>query len=163
MEVTTAAGRMTSYIFAGRAAVAFSRESADPARTILTMRCASLRHDGEPCYATATWGRLYCPAHDPAVRRRSTGFPPSTRERALELYQQVGPAEAARQLGIKSGTIRSWASRAGVSSPHVAYEWGRDVTTWPATVAAQQFAAMRRSKRRLAEVDQRLAALGLRF
>ena len=127
------------------------------------MRGASLRHDREPCHATATWCRLYCPAHDPAVRRRPTGFPQSTRERALELYQQVGPAETARQLGLKSGTIRSWASRAGVSSPHVAYEWGRDVTTWPATVAAQHFAALRRSKRRLAEVDRRLAALGLRF
>lgn len=138
-------------------------ESAAPARTIHTVRCASLRHDGEPCYATATWGRLYCPAHDPAVRRRPPGFPQSTRERALELYQQVGPAETARQLAIKSGTIRSWASRAGVSSPHVPYEWGRDVTTWPATVAAQQFAALRRFRRRLAEVDRRLAALDPRF
>ena len=38
--------------------------------TILTMRCASLRRDGHPCYATATWARLHCPAHDPAMRRR---------------------------------------------------------------------------------------------
>jgi transposase-like protein len=83
------------------------------------------------------------------------------RDRALELYREVGPAEAARQLGLKSGTLRSWASRAGVSSPHVPYEWARDVTTWPATVAAQHFATLRRSKRSLAEVDRRLVALGL--
>jgi len=124
------------------------------------MRCTSLRRDGQPCFATATWGRLYCPGHDPTVRRRPTGFPRGVRDRALELYREVGPAEAARQLGLKSGTIRSWASRAGVSSPHVPYEWARDVTTWPATVAAQHFAALRRSKRSLAEIDRRLAALG---
>ena len=124
------------------------------------MRCASLRRDGRPCHATATWARLYCPAHDPAVRRRPTGLPQSVRERALELYQEVGPAETARRTGLQSGTIRAWASRAGVSSPHVPYEWARDVTTWPATVAAQHFAALRRSERELAEVDRRLAALG---
>jgi len=124
------------------------------------MRCTSLRRDGRPCHATATWARLYCPAHDPAVRRRPTGFPRSVRDRALELYQEVGPAETARRTGLRSGTIRAWASRAGVSSPHVPYEWARDVTTWPATVAAQHFAALRRSERELAEVDRRLAALG---
>ena len=146
-----------------RPASEWSASPPDRPPTLSPMRCASLRRDGRACHATATWARLYCPAHDPAVRRRPTGLPQSVRERALELYQEVGPAEAARQLGLKSGTIRAWASRAGVSSPHVPYEWARDVTTWPATVAAQKFAAMRRSKRRLAEVDRRLAALGLRF
>lgn len=129
------------------------------------MRCASLRRDGQPCYATATWGRLYCPAHDPAVRplsvnvtwRRPTGFPLCVRERALELYAQVGPAEAARQLGIKSGTIRAWASRSGSSSPHVPYEWGRDVTTWPATIAARKTADRRRQERSVVEAEAVLA------
>jgi len=32
---------------------------------------------------------------------------------ALELYRQVGPAEASRRTGIKSATIRSWAHRNG--------------------------------------------------
>lgn len=35
---------------------------------------------------------------------------------AVALLQAVGPAEAARQLGISKGTISSWASRAGVYS-----------------------------------------------
>jgi hypothetical protein len=97
----------------------------------LTMRCASLRRDGRPCYATATWGRLYCPRHDHTVRWRPTGYPQEVRDLALELCQEVGPAEAARQIGLRSGTIRVWAHRAGLSSPHVPYEWARDVITWP--------------------------------
>ncbi len=121
------------------------------------MRCASLRRDGRPCHATATWARLYCPAHDPSVRRRPTGLPWSLRERALELYAEVGPAEAARQLGIKSGTIRSWASRAGVSSPRVPSEWARDLTTWPATIAAQERAKLRRLEREIAEMERALS------
>ena len=125
--------------------------------TILTMRCASLRRDGHPCYATATWARLHCPAHDPAMRRRPTGFPRSVRDRALELYQEVGPAETARRTGLRSGTIRAWASRAGVSSPHVPYEWARDVTTWPATIVAQERAKLRRLEREIAEMERALS------
>ncbi len=30
------------------------------------------------------------------------------RDAALELYREVGPAEAGRRLGIPSGTVRSW-------------------------------------------------------
>ena len=121
------------------------------------MRCADSRKDGRPCCATATWGRLFCPRHDPTVRWRPTGFSQSTRGRALELYAQVGPAEAARQLGIKSGTIRAWASRSGSSSPHVPYEWGRDVTTWPATIAARKTADRRRQERWVVEAEAVLA------
>jgi len=36
------------------------------------------------------------------------------REEALKLYLEEGPSAASRATGIPSGTIRSWASRAGV-------------------------------------------------
>jgi hypothetical protein len=72
------------------------------------------------------------------------------RDRALELYQEVGPAETARRTGLR-------ASRAGVSSPHVPYEWGRDVTTWPATIAAQERAKLRRLEREIAEMERALS------
>jgi len=121
------------------------------------VRCISARQDGRPCHATSTWGRMYCPAHDPAVKRRPTGYPPDVRAQALELYKEVGPAEAARRLGLRSGTIRVWAHRAGISSPHVPSEWGRDVTTWPATIAAREWARLRRTERELADLDRRLA------
>jgi len=121
------------------------------------MRCASPRRDGHPCYATATWGRLQCPRHDPRVSWRPTGFPPGVRDFALEIYQEAGPAEAARQTGFRAGTIRVWAYRAGITSPHTPYEWARDVTTWPATIAAQEWAKLRRGKRGLAELEGWLA------
>ncbi|MEK6272447.1 MAG: transposase [Actinomycetota bacterium] len=38
------------------------------------------------------------------------------RAKALRLYTKVGPAEASRQLGIPSPTIRKWAQLAGASS-----------------------------------------------
>lgn len=121
------------------------------------MRCASLRRDGQPCHATATWGRLQCPRHDPRVKWRPTGFPRSVREQALELYQQVGPAEAARQTGVRAGTIRVWAHRAGISSPHVPYEWAGDATTGPARATAGQLAEVRRLDREIAEAKRALA------
>ena len=121
------------------------------------MRCTSLKRNGYPCYATATWGRLYCPRHDPTVTWRPTGYPQAVRDLVLERYQEVGPAEAARQTGVRPGTIRVWAHRAGISSPHVPYEWARDVTTWPATMAAQDAAELRRHRREIAEADRLLA------
>lgn len=85
------------------------------------------------------------------------------RDRDLELYQEVGPAEAARQLGLRSGTIRVWAHRAGISSPHVPYEWARDVSTWSATLAARDAAELRRCKREVGEAERLLAALQRRL
>ncbi|MBA3371113.1 MAG: hypothetical protein H0T96_06640 [Thermoleophilaceae bacterium] len=38
------------------------------------------------------------------------------RAAALELYSEVGPAEAGRRLGIPSGTVRSWARRNGCAA-----------------------------------------------
>lgn len=35
---------------------------------------------------------------------------------ALDLYESLGAAEAQRRTGINAGTIRSWASRAGVAT-----------------------------------------------
>ena len=34
--------------------------------------------------------------------------------RAVALAVEIGPAEAARQVGVKPGTVRAWCSRAGV-------------------------------------------------
>ena len=90
---------------------------------------------------------------------RPSGYPRHVRERALELYREVGPAEAARQLGLKAGTIRVWAHREGISSPHVTYEWARDVRTWPATLAARDAAELRRDRRGIADVSDILALL----
>ena len=117
-------------------------------------RCTAFRRDGLRCYATATWGRLHCPRHDPAVEWRPTGYPPHVRERALTLYREHGPAEAARRLGLRPGTVRVWAHRAGMSSPHVPYEWARDVRTWPATLAARDAAELRRQARRVADLSE---------
>ena len=91
-----------------------------------------------------------CP-HDP-IRWQPTGFPQSVRDEALELYREVGPAKAARQLGLESGTIRAWAHRAGITSTRVAYEWAEDGRTWPATMAAQDAARLRAQRRELAEL-----------
>ena len=122
------------------------------------MRCVGSRKDGRPCYATATWGRLFCPRHDSTVRWQPTGFPQSVRDEALELYREVGPAKAARQLGLESGTIRAWAHRAGITSTRVAYEWAEDGRTWPATMAAQDAARLRAQRRELAELTRRLGS-----
>lgn len=34
---------------------------------------------------------------------------------ALDIYAELGPAEASRRMGIPSGTIRSWAKRTGAT------------------------------------------------
>lgn len=60
------------------------------------------------------------------------------RAQALALYAEVGPAEAARQLGIKAGTIRQWAARAGVT--------GDDPRTRLATEGARVKWAARRDE-----------------
>ena len=87
-----------------------------------------------------------------------TGFPQSVRDEALELYREVGPAKAARQLGLESGTIRAWAHRAGITSTRVAYEWAEDGRTWPATMAAQDAARLRAQRRELAELTRRFGS-----
>ena len=89
----------------------------------------------------------------------SVGLPAAVRERALELYTEVGPAEAARQLGLKAGTIRVWAHREGISSPYVTYEWARDGQTWPATLAARDAAELRRDRRGIADLSDILSLL----
>jgi transposase-like protein len=58
------------------------------------------------------------------------------RAEALALYAEVGPAKAARQLGIRAGTLRQWAVRAGVT--------GHDPRTRLATEAAKTKWAARR-------------------
>ena len=41
---------------------------------------------------------------------------PETRTRAVHLYQTVGTAEAARQIGVTTRTVTRWAKQAGVVS-----------------------------------------------
>lgn len=39
---------------------------------------------------------------------------PEQKQQAIELAADIGPAEAARRLGLNANTVRSWLSRAGV-------------------------------------------------
>ena len=99
------------------------------------------------CQATATRGRRRCPRHDPAVVFPPTGYPEDVRAEALALYEAVGPAEAARRLGLKAATVRSWAHRAGLTSNLVFYDqpWALEAElTWEATCAAREAAEYRR-------------------
>jgi transposase-like protein len=48
------------------------------------------------------------------AKRRT--YDEQTRGQAVALAVEVGPAEAARRLGIKATTLRSWCSRAGVAT-----------------------------------------------
>lgn len=119
------------------------------------------------CCAPALTGRTYCLAHDPALpagrRFRSTEraraanrnatYPAEVRAEALRVYAEHGPAEAARRTGARSGTIRRWAFRAGVTSPRIVYEWVREGQTWEATLAAKALAELRRSERELARLE----------
>src|SRR3954452_9402014 len=50
-----------------------------------------------------------------AIGKRRRKYTAAERERALGLYMEVGPAEAGRETGIPSATIRKWAQRAGAS------------------------------------------------
>ena len=45
--------------------------------------------------------------------RRS--YTDAERQKALDLYIEVGPAEASRRTGVPAATIRSWALRAGAT------------------------------------------------
>lgn len=49
--------------------------------------------------------------------------PPEVKERALAIYMESGPAVAEQETGVPSGTIRSWASRAGVSVGNRGKPW----------------------------------------
>lgn len=42
---------------------------------------------------------------------------PEEREKALKLYEEVGPSEAARRVGRSKSTITEWAHKAGVHQP----------------------------------------------
>ena len=113
------------------------------------------------CQATATWGRAHCPRHDPAVRFPPTGYPGYVRAEALALYEAVGPAEAARRLGLKAATVRSWAHRAGLTSNLVFYDqpWALEAEkTWEATCAAREAAELRR----LADLASKVDSLSFR-
>lgn len=43
-------------------------------------------------------------------------FTATDRERALQDYDTLGPAECARRAGVPPSTLRSWASRAGLAA-----------------------------------------------
>ncbi len=59
---------------------------------------------------------------------------------AVALLQAVGPAEAARQLGISKGTISSWASRAGVYSDAAASATAAAIEARTLTIAERKAA-----------------------
>lgn len=65
------------------------------------------------------------------------------RAHALDAYLDFGPAEASRRSGVPSGTIRSWAHRAGLTGP----AHGR-------TAAATEAAQVAWASRRLALTDE---------
>lgn len=77
---------------------------------------------------------------------------PEQKAEALELYVEHGPAEAGQMTGIPSGTIRSWAHRAGMT--RLRYE-----KTEAATTAAQARAEQKRSELRELILDQALELL----
>ena len=79
-------------------------------------------------------------------------YTPDQKTEALELYVEHGPAEASRQCGIPSGTIRSWAYRADL--PRLRYE-----KTTEATKAAQAGAEQKRSELRELLLDQAIDLL----
>ena len=129
--------------------------------------CQALTRAGRMCCAPALTGRAYCLAHDPALpsavrfgsreqasaANRNPAYPAVVRAEALRIYAERGPAEAARRTGVRSGTIRQWAFRAGVTSPRVVYEWARDGRTWEATLAAKALTELRRAERELARLE----------
>lgn len=50
-----------------------------------------------------------------------TAYTAAERQHALDLYKQHGPAEAGRQTGIPSATIRTWAKRSGETVSRAAH------------------------------------------
>lgn len=75
---------------------------------------------------------------------------PATKARALQLAREHGPAEAARQTGIKASTIRSWRRRAGESGPPA----GADPEDWAASKRAAAEEAHEASRQALRSVDR---------
>lgn len=61
---------------------------------------------------------------------------PALKARALELYVTEGPAAAAKQTGLKPGTIRYWASKAGLFTQR--REHGTHVIAAKQLTAAEQ-------------------------
>ena len=69
-----------------------------------------------------------------------TDYTPDDRARALSVYREHGPSEAARQFGMSKSTVTRWAKAEGVSSAEPAER------TRAATQAAQMTAKQRRAK-----------------
>lgn len=76
-----------------------------------------------------------------------TEYTAAQRKEALKLYVEHGPAEAARQCDIPSGTIRSWAHKDGLA--RLRYE-----KTEAATNAAVERATLKREELRELLLDQ---------
>jgi transposase-like protein len=55
-------------------------------------------------------------ATDGSQSRQRRSYSKAQREESLQLYTEVGPAEAGRRLGIPAATVRKWAQRAGTQS-----------------------------------------------
>lgn len=50
------------------------------------------------------------------MRDGMASYTDEQRAEALDLYQQLGPSEAARRAGVPKGTISSWVRRAGLKT-----------------------------------------------
>lgn len=85
-------------------------------------------------------------------RKNAQGnYSQKARETALAIYRDQGPAAAAKETGINGGTIRKWASEAGVTDD-------REKRTQAAIEAAARDAAEKREK---LKVECRTRALDL--
>lgn len=69
-----------------------------------------------------------------------TDYTPDDRARAISVYREHGPSEAARRFGMSKSTVTRWAKAEGVSSAEPAER------TRAATQAAQMTAKQRRAK-----------------
>lgn len=82
-------------------------------------------------------------------------YPIDLKQRAIELYAEVGAAEAARQLEIPAGTIKAWAHRNGAQPLHRA----KNSEAVRAAVERRQRSAEERQTR-LVELLGEIAELG---
>lgn len=86
-----------------------------------------------------------------------TRYDAATKNRAVALAVEHGPAEAARRTGIKSGTIRVWCTRAGVVTA-TATENTRAATEAVKATAEQRRARLADRLLELAEMSTEAAA-----
>lgn len=90
-----------------------------------------------------------------ATLTSTVAWPSDIRERAIKLYIEHGAAHASRELGIPSGTIKSWAHRQNAQPLHHA----KNTQATAAAVARRKRSAEER-RTRLVELLGEIAELG---